>query len=83
MDQYDYCLKFLNKYLKTESITLNRRAKLYPNKEKIGICPECGAKTIKDMDKAEIYCKDCGLIVKASIRYVGNKQINYPFGTLL
>jgi transcription elongation factor Elf1 len=83
MDQYDYCLKFLNKYLKTENVTSNRRAKLHRNKEKIGKCPECGAETITDMDKAEIYCKDCGLVVKASIPYSGVKHINYPYGTLL
>ena len=83
MDQYDYCLKFLNKYLKNESVTLNRRAKLHPNKEKVGICPECGAKTKIDMDRAEIYCTDCGLVVKASIPYTGVKTVNYPYGTLL
>ena len=83
MDQYSYCLKFLNEYLKKENITCNRRAKLIPNKEKVGICPECGAHTEYDMDKAEIYCHDCGLVVKASIPYVGNKQIIYPYGILL
>ena len=83
MDQYDYCLKFLKKYL-NESVTLNlRRAKLQPNKEKIGICPECGAQTRIDMGRAEIYCTDCGLVVKASIPYAGVKKVNYPYGTLL
>lgn len=83
MDQYDYCLKFLNKYLKNESVTLYRRAKLHPNKEKVGLCPDCGAKTKIDRDRAEIYCPDCGLIVKASIPYTGVKQVIYPYGTLL
>lgn len=83
MDQYQYCLKFLNEYLKNGNVTLNRRAKLHPNTEKTGICPSCGAKTKTDLDKAEIYCTDCGLVVKASIPYVGNKKINYPYGTLL
>lgn len=83
MDQYDYCLKFLNKYLKNESVIGYRRARLHRNNEKLGICPECGAHTEYDMDKAEIYCTDCGLIVKASISYVGTKQVIYPYGTLL
>lgn len=83
MDQYQYCLKFLNNYLKKGNVTFNRRAKLHPNREKVSTCPECGAETITDMDKAEIYCTDCGLVVKASIPYVGNKKINYPYGTLL
>ena len=82
MDQYDYCIKFLNKYL-NEDVTNTRRAKLHPNTEKVGLCPECGAKTVIDKDKAEIYCKDCGLVVKASIPYVGNRIIKYPYGTLL
>lgn len=83
MDQYSYCLKFLNEYLKTGNITCNRRAKLYMNREKVSKCPECGAHTEYDQDKAEVYCTDCGLVVKASIPYVGNKQIIYPYGTLL
>lgn len=82
MDQYQYCLKFLNEYLKDVTYN-NRRAKLHPNIEKTGICPSCGAKTKTDLDKAEIYCTDCGLVVKASIPYVGNKKIDYPYGTLL
>lgn len=64
-------------------ISKHRRAKLIPNNETPEICPQCGAETVTDMDKAEIYCPDCGLVVKASIPYVGNKQIIYPFGTLL
>lgn len=60
-----------------------RRAKLQPNTEDTTICPKCGAETITDNNKAEIYCKDCGLIVKASISYVGNRKLDYPYGTLL
>lgn len=82
MDQYDYCIKFLNKYL-NEDVTNIRRAKLHRNKEKVGLCPDCGATTVIDKDKAEIYCKDCGLVVKASIPYVGNRIIKYPYGILL
>jgi hypothetical protein len=60
-----------------------RRAKLHPNNENQEICPECGAETITDLDRCEIYCQDCGLVVKASISYVGNRFILYPYGTLL
>ena len=60
-----------------------RRAKLQANNEDTSICPECGAKTVTDLGKCEIYCPDCGLIVKASISYVGVKFIRYPYGTLL
>ena len=60
-----------------------RRAKLHPNTEDTHICPECGAETITDLDRCEIYCHDCGLIVKASIEYVGNKRLMYPYGILL
>ena len=61
----------------------NRRAKLQPNNENTDICPKCGATTVTDLDKCEIYCTDCGLVVKASISYIGVKKIVYPYGTLL
>ena len=61
----------------------NRRAQLISNEENTDICPECGAKTIADMDKAEMYCNDCGLVVKASIHYSGVKHIHHHYGTLL
>lgn len=60
-----------------------RRAKLHPNNENLETCPDCGAETITDLDRCEIYCHDCGLIVKASISYVGVKRVCYPYGTLL
>lgn len=60
-----------------------RRAKVHPNTEDTTTCPECGAETITDLDKCEIYCHDCGLVVKASIEYVGNRKICYPYGILL
>lgn len=60
-----------------------RRAKLHPTNEDTNTCPKCGAETITDLDKCEIYCHDCGLIVKASISYVGVKRVCYPYGTLL
>ena len=80
MDYDEYKEKFLEKY----SVLIgNRRAQLIPNEENPDICPECGANTKYDQDKAEIYCHDCGLVVKASIVYVGVKRVCYPYGTLL
>ena len=71
-----------NQY-KFPGYTKPKRAKIRIVNEDIGKCPECGADTITDLDKAEIYCHDCGLIVKASIEYVGNKRLIYPYGVLL
>ena len=74
-----------NKYEKPikMQVTGHRRARLHANNENVDICPNCGAETITDLDKCEIYCHDCGLVVKASISYVGIKHILYPYGTLL
>ena len=60
-----------------------KKAKTIPNNEDTSICPVCGATTITDNGHAEIYCTDCGLIVKASITYVGVEYCTYPYGTLL
>lgn len=60
-----------------------RRAQLIPNEENPDICPECGANTKYDQDKAEICCNDCGLVVKASIPYSGIKHIHHHYGILL
>ena len=79
MDYQTYEKKFLKK-IQLVSI---RRARLIPTNENTSRCPECGAKTKTDMNRGEIYCTDCGLIVKASIHYSGNKYIDDPYGTLL
>ena len=81
MDPNEY--KKLLRKIHERNVIGYRRARLQPNNEKVEICPQCGAHTEYDMDRAEIYCTDCGLIVKASIPYVGNKFISYPYGTLL
>lgn len=81
MDYQTYEKKFLKKF--KISIVSFRRARLIPNNENTSRCPECGAKTILDMDRGERYCRNCGLVVKASIHYVGNKYIDDPYGTLL
>ena len=60
-----------------------KRAKTIPNTEDTSICPDCGAETITDYGHGEIYCRDCGLVVKASIAYVGNEYCVYPYGILL
>lgn len=41
-------------------------------------CPECG----NPLDNAEdeIYCKHCGLVTSASIRYVAGQKICLPYG---
>ena len=79
MDQHE---KFQTKY---RSVTYKkyRRAKLHLNNENTEICPKCGAETITDLDRCEIYCSNCGLVIKASIEYVGVKRLLYPYGTLL
>lgn len=63
--------------------TKPKRAKIRTTDEDTSKCPYCGADTVTDNDKAEIYCHDCGLVVKASIEYVGNKRLMYPYGILL
>lgn len=84
MDYDEYKEKFLEKFLEKYSVLIgNRRAQLIPNEENPDICPECGANTKYDQDKAEIYCNDCGLVVKASIPYSGNKHIHHHYGILL
>ena len=60
-----------------------RRAKLQYTEEHPEVCPKCGADTITDMGMMEIYCPDCGLVVKASIEYSGVKRVLYPYGILL
>ena len=74
-----------NKIPKYRNVTYKkyRRAKLHPNNENTEICPNCGAETITDLDRCEIYCSSCGLVIKASIEYVGVKKLLYPYGTLL
>jgi len=79
MDYQTYEKKFLKKI----QLVSFRRARLIPTNENTSRCPECGAKTILDMDRGERYCRNCGLVVKASIHYVGNKYIDDPYGTLL
>ena len=81
MDYQTYEKKFLYKF--KIRLVSHRRARLIKNNETVHKCPECGAKTKIDLDRAERYCTQCGLIVKASIHYVGNTYIDDPYGTLL
>lgn len=81
MDHQEYEEKFLKKFKEKKLIV--RRASIIPTYEKTSQCPICGGKTKLDIGQGELYCKDCGLIVKSSIAYVGVFKIEYPFGTLL
>ena len=83
MDQQEYEEKFLKKFKEENLIDGFRRASIIPTYEKTSQCPICGAKTNMDIEQGELYCNDCGLIVKGSIAYVGVFRIEYPFGTLL
>lgn len=48
------------------------------------ICPNCHTHTIKlDDEKCEEYCTKCGLITRASSRYVAGKQIELPYGLII
>ena len=84
MDYETYTTIFLRDYHKRKRLVEKyRRAQRRPSYDKVSICPECGTETVKDLDRAEIYCPSCGLIVKASIDYVGIYKVSYPFGLLL
>ena len=81
MDYLEYQKKFLSKF--KISMVSFRRARLIPTNENTSKCPSCGAKTKIDMDRGEIYCTQCGLIVKCSIKYTGIHKVNPPYGILL
>lgn len=85
MDFTTYQEKFLKEFYE-KNIGLSdefRRALIIPSHVNINRCPDCGAKTKIDRAHGEIYCQDCGLIVRASIMYVGNMEVVYPYGLLL
>lgn len=42
-------------------------------------CPECNSEELLD-GEAERYCSKCGLVVTASIEYVGLERIILPYG---
>lgn len=83
MDFEKYNDKFLKEYLRfNKKRIVYRRAKLYRVNEDTSVCPECGARTETDMEHAETYCTSCGLVTSATIPYVGNRRIKYPYGLL-
>ena len=43
-------------------------------------CPECGNALNTTEDNDETFCDACGLIVSASIEYVGVLKIDLPYG---
>ena len=85
MDFEKYNDKFLKEYLQfnRHKRLIYRRAKHYRVTDDTETCPECGADTITDMDRCEIYCKECGLVTQATIPYVGLRKVNYKYGLLL
>lgn len=83
MDIETYNEKFLKEFKKKISVSEYRRAQLIPTYEKTHECPKCGADAKLDLEHMELYCTDCGYITKASIAYVGNCKVRYPYGILL
>ena len=81
MDYLEYHKRFLAKFKLT--LISNRRARLIRTNENPNKCPSCGAETKLDMDRGEIYCTCCGLIVKCSIKHSGVHKLNPPYGILL
>ena len=62
-----------DKWLQPRLFYLRSFVKPLPN-----TCPECGG--ILENLEDETICKDCDLIVSASIEYVGNTRIMLPYG---
>ena len=84
MNPEEYNDIFLKEYLKFKKPRLvYRRAKLVRVDEDTSVCPECGALTETDYEHAETYCTGCGLVVQATIEYVGVRKVKYPYGTLI
>ena len=85
MDFTTYQEKFLKEFQEKNNELSDdfRRASIIYAYGNINQCPDCGAKTKIDRAHGEIYCQDCGLIVRASIMYVGNMEVVYPYGLLL
>ena len=85
MDFEKYNDKFLREYLKfnKHKRVVYRRAKPHRIDEDTSVCPDCGAKTQSDYEHAETYCTKCGLVTSATILYVGNEKVIYPYGLLL
>jgi NADH pyrophosphatase NudC (nudix superfamily) len=54
------------------------------NHESLRYCPECGGEIeYSSEDEDEAYCKTCGLVTSASIRYVAGIRIDLPYGIRL
>ena len=57
-----------------------RRAKIIKVEEDTSSCPRCQSETTTDHHRAETYCKECGLIVSATIEYTGLRRVYYEYG---
>ena len=73
------------KYSKEETklpyhIHLHKRAKIIRIQEDTTSCPHCHNETTTDHHRAETYCTECGLVVSATIDYVGLRRIHYEYG---
>ena len=80
LDLKAYTLKFLNEF-KIDKDDF-KRAEIIRVKENRNKCPDCKSYNtmMTDMERAETYCTNCGLITSAAIDYVGLRKINYKHG---
>ncbi len=49
-------------------------------------CPRCKSKhIIHDLDKCEVYCSTCGLVLQGnqSSLYINNQKTYFPWGLIL
>ena len=69
-EDYKFCHIHLHK----------KRAKTIRVQEDTTSCPHCKAETKYDENHNETYCTKCGLIVSASIEYVGLRKAFYEYG---
>lgn len=57
-----------------------KRAKIIRVQEDTTSCPNCQSETTTDYHRAETYCTGCGLVVSATINYVGLRHVHYEYG---
>ena len=76
-------LKWLDPYLYDEIIRTHFINEM-TNHENLSKCPECGTMTIKLSDTNDYeYCTECGLITRASVKFVAGQKIDLPYGILI
>lgn len=80
IDLQVYEEKFLKEFKKdTEDL---KRAEVIRVKENRRKCPDCHSYNtlMTDLDRAETYCTECGLVTSATINYVGLREVHYKHG---